>query len=184
MSDTPLTTALTAWRTAHKGWSDKTSHLTDAQAQLTTLLNAATKPVDYDRKLVLLREEIAVTTHEIAVAADDTRSRHASLKTVCVREALKTFMATNGAALTDALYPLLNGTEGIDPALSLVREALLTQAATRQPLVLPDYSSAMTEAGINPEEAVRKDSGDNYTPAQHKLFVMRREALDKINPTN
>ncbi len=32
MSDTPLTTALTAWRKAHKEWPDKTSHLTDVQA--------------------------------------------------------------------------------------------------------------------------------------------------------
>lgn len=184
MSDTPLTIALAGWRTARKAWSDKSSHLTDTQAQFNSLINAATKPADYDQKLALLREELAVTAHEIAVTADGTRAAHANLKTVCIREALKTFMTTNGAALTDAMYPFLKGSEGMEPALDLLHDAVFNQIATRQPQVLTDYNAALTEAGINLEEAVWKNSGDNYTPAQNKGFIMRREALDKLNSTH
>jgi len=184
MSDTPLTTALTTWRTAHKGWSDKSSHSADVLKQLNDLLNAATKPADYDRKLTLLREELAVANFEVAVSADATRSAHAELKMICIREALKTFMATNGAGLTDALFPYLKGNEGVEPAVALLREALLNQIETREPQVLSDYSAAITEAGISLNNDVWKDSGDNYTPAQHYAFRLRREALDKLSTAN
>jgi len=181
MSDTMLSAALTGWRDARKNWQDKSSHYADVRKQITDQLDAVIKPADYDKKLTLLREELTVSEWEVAVAADITRTAHANLKATCIREALKTFMATNGAALTDTLYPYVKGTEGIELALALLREAVSTQIISREPQVLTDYSASLTEAGIALEEAVWKDSGANYTTAQHYTFRVRREALDKLN---
>ncbi|WP_034458932.1 phage polarity suppression protein [Buttiauxella noackiae] len=181
MSDTILDVALTAWRDARKAWQDKSTHYTDTQKQLSDQLSAAIKPADYDKKVVLLREELAVTVWEVAVAADTTRAAHAGLKATCIREALKTFMATNGEALTDALYPYIKGSEGLEPAMTLLHDAVLAQIASREPQVLTAYSAALTEAGMSLEEAVWKDSGANYTTAGNYTFQLRREALNKQN---
>jgi len=179
MSDTALNVALTAWRDARKAWQDKSTHCADVKKQITDQLDAVIKPADYDKKLTLLREELTVSEWEVAVAADITRTAHANFKATCIREALKTFMATHGAALTDTLYPYVKGSEGIKQALALLGEAVLTQVTSREPQVLADYSASLTEAGMSLEEAVWKDSGANYTTAQHYKFRLRREALDK-----
>lgn len=179
MSDTILNTSLTGWRDARKNWQDKSSHYADVRKQITDQLNAVIKPADYDKKLTLLREELTVSEWEVAVAADITRTAHANLKATCVKEALKTFMATHGEALTDSLYPYVKGPEGIKQALALLGEAVLAQVTSREPQVIADYSASLTEAGMSLEEAVWKDSGANYTTAQHFKFRLRREALDK-----
>lgn len=181
MSDTVLNVALTAWRDARKAWQDKSTHLADVRKKITDQLDAAIKPADYYEKLTLLREEREVSEWEVAVAADITRTAHANLKATCIREALKTFMATHGAALTDTLYPYVKGLEGTEQALALLSEAVLIQITSREPQVLADYSTSLTEAGMSLEDAVWKDSGANYTTAQHFKFRLRREALDKLN---
>ncbi|ENL5999835.1 phage polarity suppression protein [Salmonella enterica] len=170
--------ALTSFRNARILWAGHSESRKTVEQQIEFLLTTTEKPADYARQIELQRERLDVLKWQINCAARECIYSQHLLMEACTEDALSNFMRANGAALTSALAPFLEGRGGVDVASRMLRSALVRQIAITPPKIAGDYSEVLDESGVIPAPLMVRDCQSTYTPAQHLRFQQR---LDYIN---
>lgn len=169
--------ALEQFRAARSQWQLHLASRSEAQKELSELL-AAGEEAAISERVSQLREHLEVLEWQINCAAREGVYAQRIVLEACTEDALNTFMAVSGAALTSALAPFLNGPGGLEVAARILRSAVAHQAQAARPEVGETYQAVLSETGLTPEENILSDCQQGYTPARHQRYQQR---LNRLN---
>ncbi len=169
--------ALEQFRSARSQWQLHLASRSGVQKKLSELLAAGEEPAGIRELVSHLREHLEVLEWQINCAAREGVYAQRIVIEACTEDALSTFMAANGQALTSALAPFLNSPGGLDVAARMLRSAVAHQVQAERPEVAEVYREALSEVGLTAEANMLSDCQKGYTPARHQCYQQRLSKL-------